>query len=185
MDADDLASGCLLIVLALCPEWPTYSPSRTAHILTVAVGAFVVFIPMRVLLSQIVLQKPHYQYERSSFGHLQSSALLLSGAVVALFAFFRHIPFVVIDIAELFIAYAILGGQLGLDGGREVFTRSNISRKNRAKSSSRGWATIVTSQRLGAKIRQRSELPVTDSQPRRRRFQGIRCAQLEMRFRSG
>ena len=108
-----------LIALAFCPEWPTYSPSITAHILTVAVGAFVVFVPMRVLLSQIVLQKPHDSYKKSATGHLQSTMLLLIGVAVALFAFFRHVPFAVIDIAELFIAYGILGKPLGFDSWRE------------------------------------------------------------------
>jgi hypothetical protein len=108
-----------LVALAFCPEWPTYSPSITAHILTVAVGAFVVFVPMRVLLSQIVLRKPHDHYKKSGTGHLQSTMLLLSGVAVALFAFFRHIPFAVIDVAELFIAYGILGKPLGFDRWRE------------------------------------------------------------------
>lgn len=107
-----------LTVLGFCPEWPTYSPSITAHILTVTVGAFVVFGPMRLLLSQIVLTG-HDEYEKSAVGFLRGSIPLVSGVGVALFAFFRHVPFFIVDIAQLFIAYAILRKPLQLDNWRE------------------------------------------------------------------
>jgi hypothetical protein len=102
-----------LLVLAVCPEWPDKSPSRMAHILTVGVGAFVVFIPMRLLVSEIVLQRPNELVRELPRGYVRSATLLLCGVVVTLCGFFRHIPFLVIAIAELMIAHATLGRLLG------------------------------------------------------------------------
>jgi hypothetical protein len=85
--------------------------------LTVAVGAFVVFFPMRMLLSGIVLQHPNDRCKEPAIRYLRSSILLLIGVIVALFAFFRHVPFLAIDIAQLLIAYGLLGGRWGLMSG--------------------------------------------------------------------
>jgi hypothetical protein len=79
---------------------------------TVAVGALAVFFPMRLLLSAIVLQFPSDRNEELATGRLGRSVLLLSSVGVVFLAFFRHVPFLVIDIAELLIAYGILGGLL-------------------------------------------------------------------------
>jgi hypothetical protein len=106
-----------LVALSICPEWPTYSPSRTAHILTVAFGALAVFIPMRLLLHEIVLNGSDVGHEKSTFGTAREWALLLIGILVVLFGFFRHVPILGADIAQLSIAYALLGPPLGFAGG--------------------------------------------------------------------
>jgi hypothetical protein len=108
-----------IVVLTVCPEWPTYSPSRTAHILTVALGALVVFIPMRLLLPEIVLNGSDVHRETTTFGTAREWTLLLVGVAVVLFVLsgiFRHVPIFVFDIAHLFIAYALLGALLGFAG---------------------------------------------------------------------
>jgi hypothetical protein len=102
-----------IVALAVCPEWPIYSPSRTAHILTVALGALVVFIPMRLLLPEIVLIGSDVHRETTTFGTAREWTLLLGGVAVQLFFFFRHVPIVVGRLALLFIAYALLGTILG------------------------------------------------------------------------
>ena len=102
--------------LAVCPEWPTFSPSRTAHILTVALGALVVFIPMRLLLPEIVLNETNVHRERTTFGAARERTLLLVGVAVLLFSFFEHVPILARDIVQLFVAYALLGAPLGFAG---------------------------------------------------------------------
>ena len=84
-----------IVVLTVCPEWPIDSPSRTAHILTVALGALVVFIPMRLLLPEIVLNGSDGHRETTTFGTAREWTLLLVGVAVVLFGFFRHIPILV------------------------------------------------------------------------------------------
>jgi hypothetical protein len=74
-----------IVVLTVCPEWPTYSPSRTAHILTVALGALVVFIPMRLLLPEIVLNGSDGHRETTTFGTAREWTLLLGAVAVVLF----------------------------------------------------------------------------------------------------
>jgi hypothetical protein len=98
-----------IVVLTVCPEWPTYSSSRTAHILTVALGALVVFIPMRLLLPQIVLNGSDVHRESTTFGTAREWTLLLGGVAVVLFVFFRHVPIFVDRLADLSIAYALTG----------------------------------------------------------------------------
>ena len=105
-----------IVVLTVCPEWPTYSPSRTAHILTVALGGLVVFIPMRLLLPEIVLNGSDRPRETTTFGTAREWTLLLGGVAVVLFGFFRHVPIFVGQLATLFIAYALLGALLGFAG---------------------------------------------------------------------
>lgn len=108
-----------IVVLAICPEWPIDIPSRTAHILTVALGALVVFIPMRLFLSRIVLHGSDGSdghRETTTFGTAREWTLLLLGIAVVLFGFFRHIPILVFAMGHLVIAYALLGTLLGFAG---------------------------------------------------------------------
>jgi hypothetical protein len=105
-----------IVVLTVCPEWPTYSPSRAAHILTVALGALVVFIPMRLLLPEIVLNGSDGHRETTTFGTAREWTLLLGAVAVVLFGFFRHVPIFVGYLAMLFITYALLGALLGFAG---------------------------------------------------------------------
>ena len=113
-----------IVVLAICPEWPSYSPSRTAHILTVAVGALVVFIPMRLLVAEIVLKGSDGHPKTATFGTARPWTLLQCGIVVVLFGFFRHVPIGVVDLAQLFIAYALLGVPLGFAGMLKNFMQN-------------------------------------------------------------
>jgi hypothetical protein len=105
-----------IVVLTVCPEWPTYSPSRTAHILTVALGALVVFIPMRLFLPEIVLNGSDGHRETTTLGTAGEWTLLLGAVAVVLFGFFRHVPIFVEYLAMLFITYALLGALLGFAG---------------------------------------------------------------------
>jgi hypothetical protein len=113
-----------IVVLTVCPEWPTYSPSRTAHILTVALGALVVFIPMRLLLPEIVLNGSDGHRETRTFGTAREWTLLLGAVAVVLLGFFRHVPIFVDHLAMLFIAYALLGAILGFAGSPKNSTRN-------------------------------------------------------------
>jgi hypothetical protein len=113
-----------MIALTICPEWPIDSPSRTAHILTVALGALVVFIPLRLLLSEIVLKGSDGHRETTTFGTAREWTLLLGGIAVVLFGFFRHIPILVFDLGHLVIAYALLGALLGFAGSPKNVTRN-------------------------------------------------------------
>ena len=116
-----------MVVLAMCPEWPIDNPSRTAHILTVALGALVVFIPMRLFLSEIVLHGPDGSggyFETTTFGIARECALLLLGVAVVLIGFFRHIPILVDRLAMLLIPYALLGALLGYAGSSKNSTRT-------------------------------------------------------------
>jgi hypothetical protein len=102
-----------IVVLTVCPEWPIYNSSTTAHILTVVLGALVVFIPMRLFVPELVLNRSDAQRETTSFGTAREWTSLAGGVVVELFGFWLHVPIVVGRIAELFIAYAVLGTPLG------------------------------------------------------------------------
>ena len=106
-----------LVALTICPEWPTYSPSRTAHILTVALGALVVFIPMCLALPKIVLNGSDVNHEKTTLGTALEWALLLCGILVVLFGFFQHVPILGAYVAKFFVAYALLGRLLGFTGG--------------------------------------------------------------------
>ena len=105
-----------IVVLTVCPEWPIYNSSTTAHILTVALGALVVFVPMRLFVPELVLNRSDAQRETTSSGTAREWTSLAGGVVVGLFGFWLHVPIVVGRIAELFIAYAVLGAPLGFAG---------------------------------------------------------------------
>ncbi len=122
----------VMVVLAVCPEWPIDIPSRTAHILTVALGALVVFIPMRLLLYQIVLHGSDgsdVHRETTTFRTPREWTLLLLGVAVVLFGFFRHIPILLDRFAMLLIADALLGALLGFAGSRKSPTRNAFADK--------------------------------------------------------
>jgi hypothetical protein len=107
-----------IVVLTVCPEWPTYSPSRTAHILTVAVGALVVFIPLRLFLPELVLNGSDAYGETTTFGTRREWTLLLVGVAVQLFDFWPAArkaigPIGHMHLAGFLIAYALLGAPLG------------------------------------------------------------------------
>ena len=105
-----------VVVLSVCPEWPTYSPSRTSHILTVALGALVVFIPMRLLLPEIVLNGSDGHRETGTSGIAHELTLLVGAVAVVLLSFFRHVPIFAGNLAMVFIPYALLGRLLGFAG---------------------------------------------------------------------
>ena len=105
-----------IIVLTICPEWPIRNSSTTAHILTVVVGALVVFIPMRLFLPELVLNRSDAHCEIRAVGTAREWTLLVGGVVVVLLRYWLHLPIVVERIAELFIAYAALGQPLGFAG---------------------------------------------------------------------
>jgi hypothetical protein len=119
-----LPTAIAIVALVVCPEWPIYNRSTIAHILTVAVGALVVFVPMRLLLPELVLNGSDEHGMTPIFG-TREWILLAAGVVVVLFGFWpdatkanrpmghMHLPIVVAEIAELFIAYALLGASLG------------------------------------------------------------------------
>lgn len=75
-----------------------------------------VFIPMRLLLPEIVLNGSDGHRETTTFGTAREWALLLGAVAVVLFEFFRHVPIFVGYLAMLFITYALLGALLGFAG---------------------------------------------------------------------
>jgi hypothetical protein len=113
-----------IVVLTICPEWPIYSSSITAHILTVAVGALVVFIPLRLFLPEIVLNGSDVDRESTTFGTRREWTLLLVGVAVQLFDFWPAWPAARkaigpighMHFAGFLIAYALLGAPLGVAG---------------------------------------------------------------------
>jgi hypothetical protein len=110
-----------ILVLMVCPEWPTYSSSRTAHILTVAVGALVIFIPLRLFLPALVLQGSNAHGETTTFGTGREWTLLLSGVALQLCDFWPAAgkaigPIGHMHLASFLIAYAVLGRPLGFAG---------------------------------------------------------------------
>jgi hypothetical protein len=120
--------GNAIVVLAMCPEWPIYSSSTTAHILTVALGGLVLLVPMRLLVLEIVLSGSDVPREAAAFGTAREWMSLMGGIIVILLVLWPaatktgrlwghiHIPMVVFKIAHLFVAYAVLGAPLGFAG---------------------------------------------------------------------
>jgi hypothetical protein len=110
-----------IVVLIICPEWPIYSSSITAHILTVAVGALVVFIPLRLFLPELALHGSDVHGETTIFGTRREWTLLLVGVAVQLFDFWPAArkavgPIGHMHLASFLIAYALLGAPLGFAG---------------------------------------------------------------------
>ena len=120
-----LLAALAIISLVICPEWPIYSASETAHVLTVTLGALVLFVPMRILVVEFV---PHRSGEGGQDGsHL--SAVLTIGALLGAFGFWaetaklgtavRHISGPVLVLAVLTLAYASLATPLGFTFSRK------------------------------------------------------------------
>ena len=119
-----LALAAPILLLVLCPEYPSDNSSQTAHILTVALGALVVFVPIRILLPVLVPFEPNQEYKgRKLFGTASEWSAFLVGILMFAFGFwadthrwtgtlrYMH-PF--ITIAPFLVAYALLGKTLGL-----------------------------------------------------------------------
>jgi hypothetical protein len=118
-----LAPALAILVLIFCPEWPSDNSPTTAHILTVVLGALVVFVPMRLLLPVLVPYKSDEVHsEAAPFSTASEWCALLVGVLMGAFGFWadthkwtgtprcvRH----VLAIAPLLIAYAFLGEPLG------------------------------------------------------------------------
>jgi hypothetical protein len=112
-----------ILILIICPEWPNYSSSITAHILTVVVGALVVFIPLRLFLPELVLNGSYAYGETTRFGTRREWIFLVAEIAVHQFVFWPgiskasgplgHLPRVVFEIAVILIAYSVLGAPLG------------------------------------------------------------------------
>jgi hypothetical protein len=104
-----------IVVLTVCPEWPTYSSSRTAHILTVAVGALVVFIPLRLFLLELMPNGSDVYGETTTFGTRREWTLLLVGVAVYLCDFWPVVRKAIgpMHLPDFLIAYAVLGAPLG------------------------------------------------------------------------
>jgi hypothetical protein len=103
------------VALTICPEWPIDSPSRTAHILTVALGALVVFIPLRLFLPELVLNGSDVYGETTTFGTRREWTLLLVGVAVQLCDFWPTVRKAIgpMHLPGFLIAYAVLGAPLG------------------------------------------------------------------------
>jgi hypothetical protein len=104
-----------IVVLTVCPEWPTYNSSRTAHILTVAVGALVVFIPLRLFLLELMPNGSDVYGETTTFGTRREWTLLLVGVAVYLCDFWPVVRKAIgpMHLPDFLIAYAVLGAPLG------------------------------------------------------------------------
>jgi len=112
------------LVLDVCPEWDIDYSSETAHILTVALGALVLLIPMRVLLPMLVpYETKDGQSDRVFFSTPHAWSALIAGMVMSTFAFWSQSyklgpyvhPKLISGLAEgVLIAYSFLAEPLGL-----------------------------------------------------------------------
>jgi hypothetical protein len=115
----------VILLLVLCPEWPSEKSSQTAHILTVALGALVVFLPIRFLLSVLVPLEPNEQHGHRELSRNTASewTALLVGVLMFAFGFWADMhrwggvlrytrP--IVAMAPLLVAYAVVGRPLGL-----------------------------------------------------------------------
>jgi hypothetical protein len=120
--ASVLAAAILLLVF--CPEWPIDNSSQTAHILTVVLGALVVFVPMRFLLPVVVPCESNRGLSgRALFSSASEWGALVAGVLLFSFGFWADmhkwngtLRYVrpSLAIAPMLIAYAFLGESLGL-----------------------------------------------------------------------
>jgi hypothetical protein len=118
-----VAAGATL-VLFVCPEWDIDYSSETAHILTVALGALVLLIPMRVLLPVLVpYDTKGGQSDRVFFSTPREWSPLVIGIVMSALAFWSQShklgpyvrPKLISGLAGgVLIAYAFLAEPLGL-----------------------------------------------------------------------
>jgi len=119
-----LAPALAILLLVFCPEWPSDNSSTTVHILTVVLGALVVFAPMRFLLPVLVPRKSDEGRRGAApFGAGSEWGALLVGVLMGAFGFWADthkwagaLRYVrpVLAIAPLPVAYAFLGEPLGL-----------------------------------------------------------------------
>jgi hypothetical protein len=121
-----LALAAAILLLLLSPEWPSDNSSQTAHILTVALGALVVFLPTRFLLPVLVPFEPNEEHGgRALFRSTASEwSALLVGVLMFAFGFWadihkwagtlRYMNPPILTIAPFLVAYALLGKPLGL-----------------------------------------------------------------------
>jgi hypothetical protein len=117
-----------IAVLVFCPEWPHDHDSTTAHILTVAIGALMVFVPMRLLLPELVPYGSNAHRKRSVSGAVREWLSPVAGVLMGAFGFWvnsisvdgalrhAHPSAFVLSIAGLLVANAFLGESLGLGG---------------------------------------------------------------------
>jgi hypothetical protein len=135
-----------IVVLGICPEWPIHNDSETMHILTVTLGALVLFVPMRLLLFDLVPNRSEKHEPTTIFGTPRECISVAVGAMLMAFGFWldatkrnsslRHVhPAGVIAIAGILIAYAFLGAPLGFAGNPST-PRQNprtVARDSRSK----------------------------------------------------
>lgn len=117
-----------IAVLIFCPEWPIDNNSTTAHILTVAIGALVLLVPMRLLLPELVPYRSDGHRESSVASAAREWMSLVAGVLMGAFGFWvnarnsggalrhMHLAVVVLAIAGLLVAYSFLGAPLGFAG---------------------------------------------------------------------
>lgn len=75
-----------VVALAICPEWPLAYNSATAHILTVALGGFVVLLSMRFLAMELVrFDLAIESREKSFFPSPLEWVLFVAGALLFTF----------------------------------------------------------------------------------------------------
>jgi hypothetical protein len=125
-----LVAESTILLLFVCPEWDIDYSSETAHILTVAVGALVLLLPIRLLLPVLV---PHESDERHGgrvllttsreWGALAIGVVLFGVTFLRQLQNFRPLPYVhpaLISglVGAILIAYAFLAEPLGF-GSRE------------------------------------------------------------------
>jgi hypothetical protein len=109
------------LALAISPEWDLDFSSQTAHILTVALGAIVVLIPMRFLLPVLVPRESHESVSETLFFTASETIAFSLGVLMVSFFFWESSVGAMtrarrdlFSIAPLLIAYAFLGQPLGL-----------------------------------------------------------------------
>ena len=116
-----LVTVLVIAFLSVCPEWPIYSGSVTAHVLTVACGAMVVLVPMRFLVSEMGTD-PNVRIAPSlTRGEW---VVVTAGVFFGAIGFwsttsteqrmFPHLGLPATVVAALLLAYAFLGRPLGL-----------------------------------------------------------------------
>ena len=118
-----VAAGATL-VLFVCPEWNIDYSSETAHILTVALGALVLLIPMRLLLPVLVPDGTKEGHSgRVLFSIPREWSALITGVVMCAFAFWSQShklgpyvhPKLISGVAgAVLISYAFLAEPLGM-----------------------------------------------------------------------
>jgi len=132
------ATLCVAALLFISPEWPFDHPSGAAHVLTVAEGAIILFLFVRVSISGL-LPCPEIDHEQKWLPNSASGrGFLAAGSLLGAFGFwaasvgangpFRHLhpaPLIV-AVAGLSLAMAFLGEPLGYlnPGGRRGLSDS-------------------------------------------------------------